>query len=483
MPIVSIREVKTFQEAARYDHNIRYWNIPNIAGLTERELSQSRAMIPIEILGRLWRVTAQHAPITYPLSVAEAHSDTTRVYGEWGEMMDLAENVYQRLVTGFETMSAYADDPKWELKIEGESFRLVRRWHYPNTTPRGECFAAVSELREWLIVMQRHIREPLQPLSICLPPKLFQSLEEDERKHLAGVLGVSVGEAKEVSFSFPLAALDFLSHHHDPDKFVFLQKNLAGESVRQPRRPVQKPLDIFPSELSLASKPSFDLRGGKKSDPHLLELDHRHRAALHHAALDAAAYISELGEGRKEISGIDIGGGSLAITEVFLRYLAAKTDARICLTVVDPVLKKLPELVQEKIGRMERELKIAIEIVPKPWSDFEKDLSPEKKFDFAFSCQLCSMLQTEEAFCLFRGLKRRLAKGGRAFFAFEPYDQATLPQYRHLVFYRRPLDWYRECLRQAGLSTDITTCYPAHAGEAEQIFSCLRIKASSFYTK
>lgn len=198
------------------------------------------------------------------------------------------------------------------------------------------------------------------------------------------------------------------------------------------------------------------------------DLDSRHRAALHEAALDAADYLAPLAGKFGKLTGVDIGGGDLKVPEIFLPYLSAKISVPVELIVVDPALRcPSPDVLRRKL-RLEKELGVSVALEGRRWDVFEKSLSRDRRFDFAVSFQTLSLLTLREVRDTFETLAERLVPDGRFFTAFEPFDQATLPQYWDLVFHPKPVEWYRECALQTGFLAEPTTLYPAHAGDPGQ---------------
>ena len=467
MSYVNVSEVGTFQEALSYcgHKNIK---IPHIADLTRREIADRTYMVPTETLGKLWNATSAILPVEYALQVAEAHTETTKVYGQWGELMDLAADIRDRLITGISLMPAHTDDPKWELENDKGLFHLIRNWKYSNTSPRAEAFAAISEFREWLIVMQRHISIPVQPIGIEFKNNLYNSLAPDELKHIARFFGCNICLSSKNAIVFPSSTLGYGSDNGDPEKLSSLKSRLLGK-LSQNTISISKPIGQVHIDTWLKSK-NKELDVSK----FLTCLDERHREALSLATNDGANYIAELGHSSNVLNGIDIGGGFLEVTDIFLRKLMAKNQAHIKLTVIDPELSHPPSHLYKRKERLEHELDVAIELKPVRWLEFAESFKTDSKFDFAVAFQLLSLLPTNELEHTLITLRNCLKPCGRFFAAFEPYDMATLKQYNKLTFYQRPIEWYREVARRAGFIPHATTIHTAHNGNPLSAMVCFR---------
>lgn len=480
MSYVNVSEVGTFRSAldlCGYHRNIK---IPYLTALTKHEMNDNGCMVPTETLGRLWNATSSILPVEYALQVAEVHTETTKVYGEWGEVMDVAVDIGDRLKTGISLMPAHTDDPKWELADGDGAFYLIRNWNYANTLFRAEAFASISEFREWLIVMQRHIRQPVQPMGIELTRQLYQALESDELHHVARFFGCDVRLSGRNSIIFPSCVLDYPSERGDPEKLVALRselmKGISQNIVRFKRR--RSCGSCLNAELQVSGeRECADNEPG--SSTFLSAIDIRHREALSLATKDGADYIAELGRRSSELCGIDIGGGFLEVTEVFLRRLASKAAARIKLSVVDPELSHIPRHLCERRERIEKELGAQIELKGMRWLEYASMLPAGSRFDFAVAFQLLSLLPSDEVERTFTCLRDYLGPGGRFFAVFEPYDRVTLAKYDSLRFYQRPVEWYREVARRAGFIPGATTVHTAHEGEPSSALVCFRFVKSA----
>lgn len=489
-------------------------NRPSFAGIiSQPELMQAAGCqppclgmyLPTEVLGRVWNVTAHRMPALFAFAVGEEHSDTPVVYGRWGQAMDHAPTVRDRLVAGARLLYVHTDAPRWSLRPKGDAFDFARMWRYTNTSCRGEAFATISDMHEWLIVMQRGVAEPIRPLSIALASALYSALGRDEIRALEGAFGCRITSANESSLRFEPKDLrhrpvggsrtDFttMARHLtmseppsvtpllDPSMLAYItQLAYRGERAEKIAASLGMPLDRFLSLFLFATgvHPWSFWSDNTAQSRWLHDLDSRHRKALGHAAQAAAEYISDMHRPGLILKGLDIGGGELDVTEIFLRRLIDLTGAEIGIDVVDPVLSRADEMISRRMDRMTGELGADVTLRPMWWNDFVEAAPSDAQYDFAIGFQLLSLMNDASIRFLFGSLRRFLRPGGRFFAAVEPFDRATLPRYkaRGYKFYSRPVHWYHEMARQSGLSSKPSGLMPAHRGDERSMMLNLLIE-------
>lgn len=461
--------------------------------------------LPTETLGKVWNVTAHRMPALFAFAVGEEHRDTPVVYGSWGQTMDHAPTVRERLVAGARLLYVHTNAPRWELHPKGDVFDFVRMWRYTNTTCRGEAFATVSDMHEWLIVMQRGVAEPIMPLSITLASALYAALGCDEIRALEGAFGCRIKRANESSLKFTRKDLKQKPAGGNHANFLALARRLVmsgtpsvtpiidpsvladitrrvyrGERAEKIAGSLGMPLENFLGLFVFATgvSPWSFWSDNIAQSRWLGDLDSRHRAALGQSAQNAAEYVSELHRPGFALKGIDIGGGELDVTEVFLRKLYDMTGAEVDIEVVDPVLSRSDETVSRRIDRMTSELGIGITLKSMWWGDFVKTAPTGAQYDFAIGFQLLSLMNDASIRFLFGSFRKLLRPGGRFFAAVEPFDRATLPRYkaRGYKFYSRPVAWYHEMVRQAGLRSRPSGIFLAHRGDERAMMLNLLIE-------
>lgn len=461
--------------------------------------------LPTEVLGRVWNVTAHRMPALFAFAVGEEHRDTPVVYGRWGQTMDHAPTVRDRLVAGARLLYVHTDAPRWELRPRGDAFDFARMWRYTNTTGRGEAFATVSDMHEWLIVMQRGVSEPIRPLSIALASALYMALGRDEISALEGAFGCRIRNASESTLRFGPKDLGQRPEGGSRTNFAAMAKRLVmseapsvppiidpsmladitrrvymGERAEEIAGSLGMPLDKFLGLFLFATGvPPWSFWSDNVAQSRRLDdLDSRHRKALGQSAQNAAEYISKLHRPGIALRGMDIGGAELDVTEIFLRRLIDITGAEIGIDVVDPVLSHADQMISKRMARMTGELGANVSIRPMWWNDFVEAAPSDAQYDFAIGFQLLSLMDDSGIRFLFESLRKLLRPGGRFFAAVEPFDRATLPRYkaRGYTFYSRPVHWYHEMARQAGLSSRPSDLMPAHRGDERSMMMSLLLE-------
>lgn len=470
-----------------------------------RKPTPETGYIPTEILGRCWNVTANRLPALFANSVGEEHSDTPVVYGRWGATMDFAPAVETRLRVGARLLYVHTDDPRWEFVRQRGGVRFERRWRYNNTSGRGEAFATISDFREWLIVMQRGVPEPINPASLRLSNDVYYALGREEIRNLEGAFGCRIHPAHLSAMLFNDEEMSYRPLQGDHGKFNRMVRDLLG-APRPSTRPLLDPsllkemvrrvnnsdqpetiaeaLDISTEEfLKIFRKASalepwcFRLDATAPSRWERA-LDRRHRKALSEVARLAAEEVTTLHPNRQRLRAVDIGGGTLEVTEGFLSQLRRRTGIPIDLVVVDDVLSQPDDVLRHRKERIESELHVTVELVGRWWRDYAAEVHSDSSFDFAVTFQLLSLMKDVDIENLFTSLCRILRPGGTFFAAFEPFDRVTLPRYedRGYEFYPRSVDWYREMARSSGLVDFQSDLRPAHRGDDRSMMASFTVR-------
>jgi hypothetical protein len=419
--------------------------------------------------------------------------------------MDYAPHVVDRLVQGVSLLYVHTDAPKWKLVRKRNGFGFERLWCYPNTTPRGEAFATISECLEWLIVMQRGVEKSLVPRALHLATQSFHALGREEICHLEGVFGCPVKKATVSAIYFWRDDLFLRPESADEQKFgkmarVFSEKGEPGTQIVFEPTLARKTLSLVNEGKSLfriaeklqlsefalqnlvqkiSAMAPWELSAERDDIAKFLnEIDQRHRRALSRSAKNAAEFVADLVQKQEVLRGIDIGGGELDVTEVFLRELRSLSSCRIQLEVVDPVLSHKDDSMEARACRIQGELGVDVQFKPLWWSEFSATTEPQQQFDFAVGFQLLSLMDDHSISHLFKTLIGYLKRGGRFFAAVEPFDRATMSKYqvRNYTFFQRPVHWYHEMARRAGLEPVSSSFLLAHCDDETSMMANIRLE-------
>ncbi|MFH1829904.1 MAG: hypothetical protein ABH871_03910 [Pseudomonadota bacterium] len=504
MSYVNISEVGTFQIAlgpTALEHSI---DILKVVSTTAQRCNAPLTYVPTQTVGQLWNLTSHHMPVAYAFRVADAHTDTPVVYGIWGKAMDAAPSVLERMLIGAKLLYVHAGDPKWELDHRREDVHFRRMWRYDNTTHRAEAFAAISEFKEWLIVMQRGVFECIRPHSIVLSSDLHRALATEEQQRVEGMFGCDLTIGDKSTLMFPGKVLGYRSEIGNRGRFARFQKRLEArampttfaeasadhrliaeiiKSLRsgKPYDKIAQTLGMQPKELvslfrsQVGLEPWSFMLDDVSLSAWLNAIDERHRAALHASARDAAKYIASMSARNHKLRGVDLGGGSLEVTEIFLRELRKLTGLNVELDVIDPVLSNVSSSIHMRQNRIQQELGIAVNLKPYEWLDFVKHKRPHQEYDFAVSFQLLSLLPDNVMRETFKTLHQSLRHRGRLFAAFEPFDRTTLKRYDGQTYYQRTIDWYHDQARQAGFDVKLASAHLAHEEDNSSIMANLKL--------
>lgn len=453
MAYVNISEVRTFADAVSACGGRPPISIQHTAHLTRREMSQRHLFVPSYVLGTLWNAASRHFSVEYALKVAQAHINTPNVYGELGEAMNAASTVSECLRTGIALMHIHADDPLWKIICGDDGFRLTRCWSYHNTQPRSEAFAALCEMREWIIVLQRNAMIPIVPKIVELAPALYRALSADEHASIELFFGcpLKIGNAPAIVFNKNM--LDAPLSAADPERL----SNICSTHISTCGVPLVIPTSY--ATVDRWMKPPLAAQSKQRTIPKsiLKTIGQNHRDMFSHAAYDAATYIETLSPYFLQLDGLTLGLGQTGMMPPFLHHLREMTSRPISLVTAhsdDAGIDHLPGISAEHHACS--------------WENILMTQPPEKKFGFVVCYQVLPWLADGDVEALMRCIFRSLAAKGRFFAALEPFSGVS----------KRSIDWYRNLAHKIGFVVDDTSVYTVPADDGASTIIGLRLKIS-----